>query len=316
MARAFTWRDLLILLRYRDRAIFLDNTLSLTYAPGLLSTVLLSLIFPGSGFFTMLQSPEENALPVVGQMYRANVKPMAKLTFLAPKDEVSPAHMVRLLSYICQQAGERGAFHILAEVQQEGLIADCMRQSGFRPYAEQRIWSVPEGVDLEVHQPGWRPLSNADGEEIHRLYGEIIPRDVQRVEAPPRVGDLQGLACRVKGELVGYSSFHWGPKGVLVDLVIDPAQPALGGHIKAICEKLPPHRRRNIYFRVRTYQEKLASALEEMGAQQGPDQLAMVKYLAVHYRAKQAYNVGAFEKQPDITTPFVKTEDNKRTYVK
>ncbi len=316
MARAFTWRDLLILPRYRDQAIFLDNTLSLTYAPGLFSTVLLSLVFPRSGFFTTLQSPEEDAPPLLGQIYRANAKPVAQLTFLAPKDDVSSAHMVRLLSYLSQQAGERGAFHILAEVQRGGLVADCLRQSGFRPYAEQKIWSVPEDIDLENRQPGWIPLSKADGEAIQRLYREITPRDVQRVEAPPRVGDLQGLGCRVEGQLVGYTSFHWGPRGVLVDLIIDPAQTGLEEHIRAVCEKIPPHRRRNMYFRVRTYQEKLASALGEMGALQGPDQLAMVKYLAVHYRAQQAYNVGAFEKQPDITTPFVKTEENERTYVK
>lgn len=310
MARTFAWHDLLTLLRYRDRALFLDNTLRLTYAPGLFSTVLLSLIFPRSGFYTTLQSPDDGSHPLMGQIYRANSQPMAQLTFLAPKDDVSPAQMVKLLAYLSQQAGERGAFHILAEVQRESMIADCLRQSGFRSYAEQQIWRIPEDLDHEPFQPGWVPLGKADGEGIQRLYREVIPRDVQRVEGPPRGGDLQGLVCRAEGELVGYASFHWGPKGVLVDLVIDPAQSTLEGHIRAVYQKLPSHRRRNVYLRVRTYQEKIASALEGMGALRGPEQFAMVKYLAVHYRAKQAYHVGAFEKQPDITTPFVKTNDN------
>ncbi|OQX63500.1 MAG: hypothetical protein B5M51_04955, partial [Anaerolinea sp. 4484_236] len=45
MARNFTWRDIPTLPRYRKQQVFLDTSLSLTYAPGILLGVLQSLIF-------------------------------------------------------------------------------------------------------------------------------------------------------------------------------------------------------------------------------------------------------------------------------
>lgn len=316
MARDFAWRDVLAFIRYRDRAVFLDNALRLTYAPGMFSSVLLSLVFPRSGFVTTWQSSVEDSSPALGQMYRAPGKHSARLTFLAPADPDSRAQMVRVISHLCQQAGERGAFHILAEVQRESPLEDCLRQSGFRAYAEQWIWMVPGALSHDRSQPGWTPFSEGEGEAIQRLYRKVIPRDVQRVEAPPRVEDLQGLSYWADGELAGFAVFHQGPKGVLMDLIIDPAESNLEDHIAALCEKLPPQGRKKTFFRVRTYQKKLISALERVGAVQCAFQLAMVKHVAVHFRAKQPYQVGTFETQPDVTTPFVKSEDKNTTYVK
>lgn len=308
MARAFSWRDFLTLFRYRNREVFLDNSLSLTHAPGVLTNVMLSMLLPNSGFCTAVQPGPDGSRPLLGQFHCANARRVARLTFLAPEDEISQDRTVKLCSSLCKQAGEMGAFQVLAEVEQDTTTAASLRQTGFQPYAEQRIWLLPSSLVPAGDTKGWAPISREDEQHIQHLYKQIIPRSVQRVEPAPRVKDIQGWAYRRQGQLRGIATFTWGPKGVLVDVVMDPEESSLEGHITALFQLLSPYHRDRFYFRVRTYQQKIASALERVGASKSPLQLAMVKYLAVQFQVKKLTNLAHLEKQPDITTPFAKSE--------
>jgi len=314
MAREIVWRDLLRLLRYRNQEVFLDNALGLTQTPGVLSSVMLSLLLPNSGYCTAVHDQIGGEPPLFGQMISSASKHSAYMAFVAPGDRVPAGALGKLLSFFSHRAGEKGCVQIRAEVEQRSAIAEGFRAAGFQAYAEQFVWRLPQDMDQTADRRPWTPLSKQDSLKAEALYRGIVPRNVQRVEPRPLAGDQQRIASWEGDQLLGFSTLHWGPQGVMVDVFLDPTLSAMEQHILAIYESLTPYHRRHFYFRIRSYQEKLASALNRLGAEQGPAQLAMVKYLAVHYRSKQSNRLGAFNTQPDITTPYVKSKANQTTH--
>jgi hypothetical protein len=110
-----------------------------------------------------------------------------------------------------------------------------------------------------------------------------------------------------KGKMVGIALPQFGPKGILVDLLLDPSLSSLDEYLAALVFHLPYTTTREVYLRVRTYQGVMASTLERWDALAGDQQRVMVKRLAVHYNAQQPFMVQGFEKQPDITTPISRT---------
>ena len=314
MAREIIWRDLLTLLQYRNQEVFLDNALGLTQTPGVLSSIMLSLLLPNSGYSTAVQDQPDEEMPLFGQMVSPTSKNAAQMAFVTPGEGVPAGALAKLLSFFSHQAGEKGCVQIRAEVEQRSGMVEEFREAGFQPYAEQHVWRIPQDMKPAADGVPWIPLANQDTLKVETLYNDIVPRNVQRVEPRPLEGNQQRMACWEGDKLLGFSTLHWGPQGVMVDVFLDPAQREMGKHVRAIYQSLAPYHRRHFYFRVRTYQEKLASALSRLGAEPGPAQLAMVKYLAVHYRSKQSYRLAALNKQPDITIPYMKSKAHQTTY--
>ncbi|MBS1249083.1 MAG: hypothetical protein MAG431_00656 [Chloroflexi bacterium] len=303
MTQNFTWQDLSSLPRYRKRQIFTDTALGITYAPGVLSSVLQSFMRRD---FCVLVHPAG----FLGQVGHLSHKVYARLTFVATKDSFSNPGMVDLLNHLCQQAGEMGAFRVLAEVEEGTPLAHHLLRAGFAPYAEQRIWRFP--IDLEdVPNPlPWKPVSARHLGEIHALYQKLVPAEVRRVEPPPTAADLQGLVCRREGEMVGYAAAQFGPKGALLDVWLDHAQEENKAHLTGILSTLRTHRSQEVYVRVRSYQQKLGTAAESLSASPTARQLSMVKHLATHQKIRQPFTLPAIEQQPDVSTPMIKSERN------
>jgi hypothetical protein len=111
-----------------------------------------------------------------------------------------------------------------------------------------------------------------------------------------------------EGNIVGLALTQFGPKGILLDMLLAPDLDLVDDYLSALLFHLPYRDTRNVYLRVRSYQQQLASALERAGAQPGSNQTVLVKRLAVHYNAKQTFRVQGFENQPDITTPISRTK--------
>jgi hypothetical protein len=124
------------------------------------------------------------------------------------------------------------------------------------------------------------------------------------VETVPLLSKMQGMIGMQDDKAAGLAIMIFGPRGILLDLMLDPDQKDLDRFVQDLMQCLPYRNSRDIYVRVRSYQQRLASTLERIGAETGQEQKAMVKRLAVHYNAKQAFLVQGFEKQPDITTPI------------
>jgi hypothetical protein len=310
MERNIAWKDLLSLPRYQRQLIYLENDLRLIYTPGLISSALLSIIMPSSGFCTAVHPLGSGPFPMVaGQLYHPAASLSARLNFLAPRDLESPRDFEGVLSYLIARAGERGAVQILAEIPQNGFEEDILTQAGFRTYAEQQIWKLPQRISsANSGNITWEPIEERDVQGAISIYQRIIPGAVQRVEPPPTFPKADGMICWDDGDVVGFAETKFGPRGILVDLILEPGIPNLDQCLYQLFSQIPFQNTKIIYIRTRSYQERIASALESTGAMPGPNQIAVVKRLAVHYNAKQTFSYQGFEKQPDITTPISNTK--------
>lgn len=309
MARNISWKDLFTLPRYQKQRQYLDNTLRLVYNPGLFSSALLSIAAPSSGFFTAVHPLDSEPYPLlIGQIYHSSASLSARLVFLAPMEMSFQSGSGKLLSLLTAQAGERGAVQVLAEVPQNILEEDILYQAGFRAYAEQQIWKLPRRFSSGMGKKAWIPITRGDGDQIVSLYQRIVPGAVQRVEPPPTFPKVKGMICWYEERVVGFAETRLGPNGILVDIFLEPELSDMEEYLAALFYHLPYRNMRDVYLRIRSYQERITSALVRAGANPGLEQKAVVKRLAVHYNAKQTFNYQAFEKQPDITTPISNSE--------
>lgn len=309
MARKISGRDLFSLPRYQKGFQYLDNEQRLINNPGLFSSAVLSITMPSSGFCTAVQSLEEGPYPfIIGQLYRPASNLSARLVFLAPGEFITHPGYGRVINFLTAQAGERGAVQVLAEVPLNSPEEETLFQTGFRGYAEQQIWKLPQRLMSNTGRKTWIPVSIRDQEQVISLYQRVVPAVVQRVEAPPSRPEIAGMICRQDERAVGFAETRFGPKGILIDLILEPELTEVDELLGALFYYLPYRNTRNVYFRVRSYQERIASALERTQAEPSAEQKTMVKRLAVYYNAKQTFRVQGFEKQPDITTPISNTK--------
>jgi len=311
MARNLVWKDLTALPRYQNQKLYLDNVLRLVYNSGLVSHSLLSILAPSSGFCTAVEPIDSDQYPfLLGQIYHPVDSVSARMVFLAPGLMDTHPGFASVLTYLATLAGNWGALQVLAEVSLHSLEEEILHQAGFRPYAEQQIWKLPRHIYFESGKKNWIPILRSDALAVVSAYQRILPGQIQRVEPPPSFPNLQGMISWIDGKVAGFAEIHFGPHGILIDLFTDPALPDLDEYLGALLFQLPYRNTREVYLRVRSYQEQISSALERVGAEPGSRQKAVVKKLAVHYNAKQTFRVQGFEKQPDVTTPISNTDIN------
>ena len=316
MARKLLWKDLPALPRFQKQKLFLDNTLRLTYNPGLFSSSLLSILTSSSGFCTVIEPVDSTHYPfLIGQVVHKPEGQTARIAFLAPGDQDHQG-FTNLLAYLTSRVGEQGALQILAEVDLNSLGESILSRAGFRPYAEQQIWKLPRRFIYGSGKKAWIPITRSESDQVASTYQRFVPLQVQRVEAPPEEDTLQGMISWNAGKIAGIALISFGPSGILVDLVLDPDLVELDDYLGALFFHLPYRNSRDIFFRIRSYQQEIAAVLESAGAIAGPEQYAVVKRLAVHYNAKQTFRVQGFENQPDITTPISNTKVKNLSYVK
>ena len=279
--------DLPALARYRRDMLSLDSARTLTHGNPLGALALISYLNPRRSIYTAVAS--ENGRSLMGQVTQAESGLSAHLTFLAPAGEADLL-VLPLVETLAAQAGDWGAFHLLAEVDEHALALRALRQAGFSMYAWQRIWrlAVPEAREADAL---WRPVAELDWPAVQSLHNQIIPALLQPIEMLPK--QAEGLVCRPNGELQAYTRMASGPAGVRHQPLIPPdceCRPQLS----ALLNLVGQGRRRPIYVCVRSYQAWLESVLEEMGGQPGPQQAVMVKHLAKLQKAEQS--VTAMEK--------------------
>jgi hypothetical protein len=192
----------------------------------------------------------------------------------------------------------------MAEVRADQPEREILYQAGFKDYADQQIWKLPREVVGEIGKGTWLPVSHRDQALIEGIYQRNIPGSIQHLEQIPDFRKERSLACWLEDKIVGFATTRFGPNGILIDLVMELSSEDIESFLHSLLFHLPYRNTRVVYYRVRSYQERIGSALERLGAIPGPQQRVMVKKLAVHYNAKQTFRVQRFKEQPDITTPI------------
>ena len=95
--------------------LYLDSALRLTHGSPFTLAGMLTRLRPSNEFFTAVAPAADGAGPLIGQVsYRGGEK-CARLTYLLPLNEISSPALSALLEALAWQAGEWGAFHLLAD---------------------------------------------------------------------------------------------------------------------------------------------------------------------------------------------------------
>jgi len=275
--------DLPSLARYHHSLLSLDSARMLTRGNPLGPAALLSYLNPRRFIYTAIAS--ENGRSLMGQVTRMESEASARLTFLAPAEEAD-ALVLPLAESLAAQAGEWGAFHLLADVDEGAPAIRPLRQAGFSMFAWQRIWkmALPETDGIS---PGWRQVESVDWPAVQSLHNQIIPALLQPIEMLPK--QAEGLIFRSGPDLQAYARVSSGPAGVWLEPFVPPeceCTPMLGALISAIGRSY----RRPVYVCVRSYQAWLESVLEDLGGQAGPQQAVLVKHLAKLQKSEQVVN--------------------------
>lgn len=310
--RPFEWRDLPILLRYRKRGIFLDTASVLTRGEILVPVgAMLTYFAPATGIFTFLQTNDDlQSRTLLGQVKHTQDEALARLSFLAPISELDGDTLVPLLEHVFQQIGQRGAFHLMAEIEDGITVFDNLRKAGFALYVHQRIWKSPPEGDNKVNPSYWREITGRDLIAIRSLYNMLVPPLVQQVEPLP-TEQTKGQVYYLDGELKAYAEVRYGQRGIWMQPFIHPDIQEATQVLADLISNLPNRHSRPIYLCIRTYQSWLENSLEDLKASTGPKQAVLVKHLAVAQQVKSSFSLPALEGgQQEITTPFMRSERN------
>ena len=306
MIRSFDWRDLPILHRYRNQGLCLNSALGLTRGPAISPMVLLSYLTPTSGFFTWVSVDDEQT--ILAQFNHPAESPFGRVSFLAPERSIKNSGAQALLEHLAKQAGQRGAFNLLAEVDDLAPAFEVLRQAGFGIYARQRIWKFLGNTQVQTESFRWQPVKDKDTHPIQTLFHNVVPGLVGQVESLP-AKHLQGLVCFNDDELIGYVDLKYGYHGIWARPFIHPDVENIDDHLSNMIANIPDQRSRPIYLCVRTYQSWLEPALGEMDTQSSPLQAVMVKRLAMRHKvALQA--LPQIEGQTEISAPVVRSQRN------
>jgi hypothetical protein len=275
IVRSLDVLDLPLLSRYRRDMLSLDSARILTRGNPLSPVALLSYLNPLHHIYTAVAA--DNGISLMGQVTLRDGETSARVTFLAPHENINGLTQP-LLDHLVAQAGEWGAFHLLAEVDEDSPVFRLLRQAGFAMYAWQRIWKLSSSDPDNAKKDIWRQVNEMDWPAIQALFGQIVPALLHPVEALPK--QVIGLVCRPEGNLQAYVTVNSGPKGIWIQPIVPPDSDCVSEQLAGLTYALAGGRERPIYVCVRSYQAWLESILEDLDAQAGPRQAVMVRRLA------------------------------------
>jgi hypothetical protein len=285
----FGWRDINLLHSYLNRGLFLDSTQVLIHGTSLIPVgAFLSFLGPSTRMFTYRCEDDGQAgNPLIGQVTFEVGMSYSRLSFLAPEDGMGQAELSALSDYMATQMGEKGAFHILADVDESSQVFEMLHKAGFAIYARQCIWRLDGMPAGEAETVAWRAWRPRDAIGVRSLYCNVVPGLVQQVEPLPKK-NYKGMVCYKEGDIQAFVELRYGRNGIWVQPFIHPDAENFDRHLVSLLRELPGRGKRPIYICVRSYQSWLDPGIEKMGAVSGTSQAVMVRHMAVTRRVNQA----------------------------
>jgi hypothetical protein len=274
--------DLPYLYSFRDEAIGLDTARTLTRGNPLSAVGLFAYMNPARHVYSAIANGENES--VLGGVIHSRDETFAKLLYLAPSSQLGHPDLPELIENLSVQAGEWGAFHVLAEVDENSEAFVPLRKAGFSVYAWQRMWEIKDGKELNSNshiglagKPDvWTRVWSVHLTAIQSLYHQIVPPLLQPVEPQPKssIGWISndGAKC--------YVGVNYGVYGIVLMPLIHPEARDVSVKLATLISNLPDRKNRPVYVCVRSYQAWLEPVLADLGAQAGQRQAVMVKHLA------------------------------------
>ena len=272
-SRPLDFLDLPTLFRYRGEAVSLDSTRWLTRGNPLGAAGFLSYFNPARHLYTGIH--QENGTTLLGSILHTSGDMFARLVYIAPSAQLSHPGLTPLIEHLAAEAGKWGAFHILAEIDEDSEAFAALRTAGFSVYAWQRMWDVSH-VSSGNADAGWIKTQSVDLPSIQSLHHQIVPPLLQPVEPTPR--RAAGLVCA--GDSKCYVNLTYGAQGIVLTPLIHPEATDVADRLSSLLAHLPDRRNRPVYLCMRSYQAWLESALEDLGGKPSERQAVMMKHLA------------------------------------
>ena len=271
--RSLALLDLPFLYGFREEAIGLDTARTLTRGNPLGAVGLFAYVNPARHIYSAIANSENET--VFGGVIHTREETFAKLLYLAPASRLEHPELPDLIESLSAQAGEWGAFHVLAEVDETSDAFVPLRRAGFSVYAWQRMWDVSEIAESNSGL-AWTRVRSVHLPAIQSLYHQIVPPLLHPVEPQPR--NAVGWMCNEGAKC--YVSVMYGVYGIVLTPLIHPEATNVSAKLTALIGNLPDRRNRPVYVCVRSYQAWLEPVLADLGARSGPRQAVMVKHLA------------------------------------
>ena len=299
--------DLPTLYRYRSEAVSLDSTRVLTRGNPLGAAGFMSYFNPARHLYTAVS--QENGETLLGGVIQTNGDAFARLVYIAPASRLTHPALPGLIEHLAAEAGRWGAFHVLAEIEENSQAFPALRMAGFSVYAWQRIWDVsnitpPQGAATPAEGEAlWTRVQSVNLPAVQSLYHQIVPPLLQPVEPTPKrpagLFTTEGARC--------YVHLTYGMHGIVLTPLIHPDAVDVELKLASLFNELPERRGRPVYLCVRSYQAWLEPVLEDLGGMAAPRQAVMVKHLAhlvkddQALRAAQPAGVGALREPSRVS---------------
>ncbi len=301
--RTFTITDLGLLNAYKKQALFLHNQLVLTQGPGAVTRAAwLSPVANFTGTFTYLSSLNGDRGALIGQARHRMGSPVAHCTFLAPRELLDSHALPELLERLLARVGERGAQSLLAEVEENKPAYAALRQAGFSVYARQRVWQVTKPPRAKANASSWRPVFARDEFAVQLLRNSLLPGQVQQIEIDS--AKLEGYVHYREGELQAYVEVKRGPCGIWLQPFVHLDAEPIDQMLADLVAKLRPRPSRPLYVSLRSYQDWLESALQDLGAQPGPRQAAVARRTTVSLKVEEARRAPVTKRSTEPSAPI------------
>jgi hypothetical protein len=273
--------DLPTLYRYRSEAANLDSTRMLTRGNPLGAAGFISYFNPARHLYTGVS--QENGETLVGGVTQSNGDTFARLVYIAPVSQLAHPAFPGLIEHLTAEAGRWGAFHVLAETDENSQAFLPLRAAGFSVYAWQRIWDVSH-ITPQDGAGVWSRVESANLPAVQSLYHQIVPPLLHPVEPTPK--RASGLFCSEGARC--YVHIAYGMYGIVLTPLIHPDAADVAQKLTSLLNELPERRGRPVYLCVRSYQAWLEPALQDLGGKAAPRQAVMVKHLARVIKEEQA----------------------------
>jgi hypothetical protein len=288
--------DLALITRLASDQLLMDTTTALTKGFNPLEAALLTVVpLADLGLPTLILREQEHGYLV--QMRHRSGETHAHLAVLAPAPVIGivDTPWVQLVEAAVRTAVQRGATSMIAEIPETATAAiDVVRQVGFVVYTRQTIFCREAArIDEQsaLRRIIVRPAQPRDKVHSQLLYTRLVPGMIQQAYPPTRhpqrsVLNAVAVYSRDEARLLGYLSVDEGRSGLLVTPLLHPdVYDEAAAIIHAALQFWPKAERLPLYFRVASYQEWLATPLQDAGFQMVDRQVLFVKHMAVRVKA-------------------------------
>ena len=276
--------DLPYIYSFREDAIGLDTVRTLTRGNPLGAVGLFAYVNPVRHIYSAITNSEGES--VLGGVIHSRNDIFAKLLYIAPLSQLNHPDLPELIENLSAQAGNWGAFHVLAEVDEMSDAFVALRKAGFSVYAWQRMWNVSEITEAGSGSD-WTRVKSVHLPSAQSLYHQIVPPLLHPFEPQPKfpTGWIcnEGVKC--------YVSMVHGVYGIVLTPLIHPEATDVSIKLASLINNLPDRRNRPVYLCVRSYQAWLEPVLADLGAQGADRQAVMVKHLARLVKEEQTVPV-------------------------